>query len=110
MSLEYLGLSSDATEADVTARYKELAKQKHPDRGGSAEEFQQLQVAYEAAKQEVSYGQSLSRARIQLDTLRNAARGARCPRCDGTGTSRTVQQGFRSFKMACRLCKGRGHL
>jgi DnaJ-class molecular chaperone len=36
---------------DVKDRYRTLAKEKHPDRGGGAEEFQQLAAATEVALQ-----------------------------------------------------------
>lgn len=110
MSLEFLGLTSGATEADVKARYKDLAKTAHPDRGGSVEDFQRLREALEKALQEVEYGQSLSRARLQVDALREAARGTVCPRCDGTGAAKERKVGFRTMRQICRLCRGRGKL
>ncbi len=110
MSLEALGLDGSATEADVLARYKEMAKKAHPDVGGSADEFQQLKVNKEAALQEVAFGTSLSRARLQLSALREAARGTPCPRCDGSGYSLRRQMGFREMKYVCRLCRGKGKL
>ncbi|HHY67880.1 MAG TPA: J domain-containing protein [Alicyclobacillus sp.] len=47
-----LGFDSIPSGVDeVTERYRALAKQKHPDVGGSAEEFTKLQRAVEEAKQ-----------------------------------------------------------
>lgn len=110
MSLEDLGLPSGSTEVDVQARYKELAKEAHPDRGGSTERFQKLKEQRDAALQEVRLGASLARARLQLDALREAARGTVCPRCDGSGYAMQRSVGFRTMKMVCRLCRGRGRL
>ncbi len=47
---QYLGLSEEASEGDIRAAYRSLAKETHPDRGGSNEEFKQLQEAYATAK------------------------------------------------------------
>lgn len=43
---EVLGLSADCTPEQVASRYRELAKQHHPDAGGSHEEFIRIQQAY----------------------------------------------------------------
>lgn len=42
-----LGLHVDATRDEVRKAYRELAKKYHPDRGGDADKFKQVQVAYE---------------------------------------------------------------
>jgi len=42
-----LGLSKEATAAEIKQRYYELAKQWHPDKGADKDKFQQLQHAYE---------------------------------------------------------------
>lgn len=47
---EVLGLRSDADEDVIDASYKAKAKRLHPDAGGSAEAFRELQEAYEAVK------------------------------------------------------------
>lgn len=107
MSLEALGLDDTATEADVTSRYKELAKTAHPDGGGSSEQFQQLKEVRDEALRELSFGQSISKARLQLNALREAARGTKCPRCDGSGVGTTRRAGFRTFSTVCRLCRGK---
>jgi DnaJ-class molecular chaperone len=41
-----LGLEAGASEEEVRRAYKKLAMQHHPDRGGNAAEFQQIQEAY----------------------------------------------------------------
>ncbi len=107
MSLEALGLDDTATQADVIARYKELAKQAHPDAGGTVEKFQELKMLKDDALKELAFGTSIARARIQLSALREAARGTKCPRCDGTGVGTTRSAGFRTFSTVCRLCRGK---
>ena len=47
---EQLGVSPDATATEVRDAYRSRAKETHPDRGGSSEEFKQLQEAYATAK------------------------------------------------------------
>ncbi len=42
-----LGLSADATPAEVKAAYRRRVTEAHPDRGGSAAEFIKVRAAYE---------------------------------------------------------------
>jgi DnaJ family protein A protein 2 len=42
-----LGVGRNATTEEIRRAYKDLAKQKHPDRGGNAEEFKAIQEAHE---------------------------------------------------------------
>jgi len=44
-----LGLTPPATESDIKRAYRRLAKRYHPDSGGDADMFRELQDAYEAA-------------------------------------------------------------
>jgi len=44
---EMLGISADATDAELKARYQYLAARTHPDRGGDPERFALLRAAYE---------------------------------------------------------------
>ncbi len=44
-----LGLTPPVTIKEVKAAYKRLALERHPDQGGTTEEFQKLQASYEAA-------------------------------------------------------------
>lgn len=46
-SLELLGLADTASEKEIKSRFKYLAAQHHPDRGGDAEIFIQIRLAYE---------------------------------------------------------------
>jgi DnaJ-class molecular chaperone len=48
MSLyECLGISREASSEEIKRAYRELARSKHPDKGGSAAEFQAIQEAHE---------------------------------------------------------------
>jgi curved DNA-binding protein CbpA len=44
---ERLGVAPNATPIEIKAAYRRLARIKHPDKGGTTEEFQWLQKAYE---------------------------------------------------------------
>lgn len=50
---EILGLRPDADEDAIDAVYRAKAKRLHPDAGGSAEAFRELQEAYDAVKGKV---------------------------------------------------------
>lgn len=53
MSLyERLGVKQEATTEEIRRAYKQLAKEKHPDRGGDPEEFKQIQEAHEVLTDE----------------------------------------------------------
>jgi DnaJ-class molecular chaperone len=49
---ERLGVSRDASTEEIRRAYKDLARIKHPDRGGDAEEFKQIQEAHEVLADE----------------------------------------------------------
>jgi DnaJ family protein A protein 2 len=42
-----LGVSKDASEGDIKKKYRQLARENHPDKGGDKEKFQKIQEAYE---------------------------------------------------------------
>lgn len=46
-----LGVNRMAPEADIRAKYRELAKRHHPDVGGDRVEFERIQQAWKAAKE-----------------------------------------------------------
>lgn len=46
---QFLTGATEATLQEVKKAYRNLAKQTHPDKGGSSEAFQKVQVAYETA-------------------------------------------------------------
>jgi len=43
---EILGVNKNSSESDIKKAYRQLAKIKHPDKGGDAEEFKQINTAY----------------------------------------------------------------
>jgi DnaJ-class molecular chaperone len=53
MSLyECLGISREASSEEIKRAYRDLARSKHPDKGGSAAEFQAIQEAHEVLSDE----------------------------------------------------------
>lgn len=50
-AFDHLGLAPSADPESVTASYRALAKDAHPDRGGDRESFKALQEAYATAKE-----------------------------------------------------------
>jgi len=46
-----LGLPHSATKQEITRRYRQLAKEHHPDRGGDAAKMTQINQAFEALKE-----------------------------------------------------------
>lgn len=48
---ETIGVPPDASPADIKKAYRAKARKKHPDAGGSVEEFQALSLAYETLSQ-----------------------------------------------------------
>lgn len=49
-----LGLNLPVTRGEIETAYRRLAKQRHPDVGGSDDEMAELNAAYEQAKEEVA--------------------------------------------------------
>lgn len=46
-AFDVLGLQRDATEEEIERRYRQLVLDKHPDQGGSRDEFEEVKNAYE---------------------------------------------------------------
>ena len=49
---ERLGVGREASKEEIRRAYKELAKEKHPDKGGNEEEFKKIQEAHEVLTDE----------------------------------------------------------
>ena len=47
-----LGVEKTASQDDIRRAYRKLVKTKHPDKGGSQKEFQEIQVAYDTLSDE----------------------------------------------------------
>ena len=68
-----LGLKPNASQADIKRAYRTLAKKHHPDAGGDADRFQQIQEAYsrlEEAKWDASTGVGAAAADAE-EAMRN---------------------------------------
>lgn len=85
---EILGLGSDASADEVKARWRELCKVHHPDRGGNAVDFNTYRLAYNQA-------------------FKIASEPKKCERCHGT-RSVLIGAGFGAMKVVCPDCKGSG--
>jgi DnaJ-class molecular chaperone len=83
-----LGLADDATPSEVRAKWQELRSIHHPDHGGDADKFHELQTAYEAA---------FSQASLPVP----------CLNCGGSGKT-DVRRGFNVVQFVCQLCHGAG--
>lgn len=85
---ETLGLTSDATADEVKSKWKSLASQHHPDRGGDASTFAEMREAYNEA-------------------IKLASKPKKCLACNGTG-KRKKSNGFSTINIRCSVCNGRG--
>lgn len=83
-----LGLPPTAGPLEVKARWRELARQRHPDHGGAAAEFARLHDAY---------------VRAYADALTTP-----CPACCGSGEYAVACGGFDALKLPCAVCAGSG--
>jgi DnaJ family protein A protein 2 len=66
-----LGLDRDASRDEIRRAYKDLAREKHPDRGGDPEEFKRIQEAHEVLTDE--------ERRRMYDMTGSAAEGSGAP-------------------------------
>lgn len=80
-ALNILGLSSNASNSQIKSAYRLKASQHHPDKGGSADKFKQVNEACRLLKS------------ITV-----------CPYCQGTGV-KVVKKNFHSLKIICLCCK-----
>lgn len=87
-ALEVLDFEAQPTLDELKARYKALARELHPDTGGTPANFARLNEAY------------------RLLSIRAPAKHP-CEICSGTGRA-FVHQGFYAIKVRCTACKGTG--
>ena len=85
-----LGLPQIATAAEVKSAYRRKAASEHPDKGGSASAFQDLNEAYEVA-------------------MRETVRPVRCSACEGSGKVAFAKAGFAAVERRCNACRGTGY-
>tara|TARA_R110001592_G_scaffold64071_1_gene196709 strand:+ start:68 stop:937 length:870 start_codon:yes stop_codon:yes gene_type:complete len=64
---DILGVNEQSTSAEITKAFKNLAKQHHPDRGGTQEKFQEINEAHDTLKS--------SQKRHDYDSMRKFGRG-----------------------------------
>lgn len=102
---ELMGLALDDPEFCETAvqrQFREKAKAAHPDGGGDAHQFVELDKAKCIL---VSW---LARPVVKV-AVDPAIASTRCPVCKGAGR-RTIGRGFRTMTMVCGTCRGLGEL
>ncbi len=85
---ERFGVAPTATPDEVSRRWRRLARQHHPDRGGDAGEFVKWRALYEHA---------LAEAETAAQT------SADCPECLGTGRI-SRQRGLYTVGLWCPRC------
>lgn len=94
-----LALDDTITVEAVRARYRDLAKTLHPDRGGDPAAF----VAADRAKCILV----LWAERPKPPPVDPAIAADVCPMCEGEG-KRTLRRGFHTMTMVCGTCRGAG--
>lgn len=106
-----LSVPADADTAQLKTAYREAVKMSHPDRGGSAEEFQRVQRAYELLMQSVGKPTSIPIETVDgtpLSKLGNKKiNHPNCNKCDGVGYSTSVVT-TKGDWVGCRVCGGMG--
>lgn len=86
-------------EAVIKDRYRVLAKQHHPDKGGCMDDFVQLDRSKEILLRWL--------ARPKTEPADKSISSDKCPMCKGSG-KRTLRRGFRTMTMVCGTCRGMG--
>lgn len=96
---ELLGLDRGATTDEITAQWRIVARQLHPDKGGSAEEFAIASIAASILRNPTAR----AKYNLQLDLLTEP-----CSRCGGEGRV-WKQSGFNNrIPFTCVDCNGTG--
>ena len=87
-AFKFLGLPDTATCAQVRTAYRKKAEKLHPDKGGDAQAFIQLNGVYR-------------------DAMIRCTKPIECADCGGTGFTERVS-GWRVARIICAVCGGRG--
>jgi DnaJ-class molecular chaperone len=85
---EMLEIPPESTPLEVKMRWRILASEHHPDKGGDASKFDMYRSAYEEA--------------LRLSEMEKP-----CDECGGAGKI-TTMRGFHQIKVACPICSGSG--
>ncbi len=137
---ETLGVSPGATEDEIKKAYRKLAMKHHPDRGGDAEKFKEIQHAYEQLTnpevqedhqfpfenmfqtsmssrppKQYEYTINISLADAYKGTTKTfvITRPPKCPMCGGHGNiEHQIRMGpfTQNMHQMCPTCFGRGNL
>lgn len=123
-----LGVSRDATKADIKKAYRKLAMKEHPDKGGDAEKFKKISEAYEVLSDDQKRMETLGpmtklrthihqvyvsmedifkgtqiNLKVTLCTFCTSCQNV-CPQCAGKG----MFSPFPVFTIPCPMCNGQG--
>lgn len=79
-----------STPKEVKDRWRQLANEHHPDKGGDAEYFDKVKKEYDKA-------------------LEKASAPIKCPDCNGAGVI-VMSKGWNSGSLRCKRCKGTGQI
>ena len=97
-----LGVAPSAEYRVIHAAYLKLAVELHPDKGGDAERFKQVALAYGVLKNE--------ELRKKYDAALKAESVLNCKRCEGKGMI-TKTSGFTARRtVECAACAGTGQV
>lgn len=96
-----LGVHRRSTEEEIHERYKDLAWEHHPDRGGVAADFAAIGEAYAILRTKATLARYIAELKLYC---------AECGDCSGLG-AKSRSKGFTntSYK-ACPSCEGAGYI
>ncbi len=89
--LKMMGLGAEATPEEVRQRWRQIASDLHPDKGGRVEDFQKANAVHKQA-------------------LDFAKKPRLCKACEGAGQKVLKMQGFTPVYTKCIPCDGVGKI
>src|SRR5918911_1360241 len=128
---EVLGVSRTASDDDIKKAYRRLALQFHPDRNKAPEATERFKEATEAyqdlrydlhltleeavfgASKEITLTKHVTCSRCTGNGMEPGSQPQKCPRCEGSGEIRRMQQSiFGQFVNVtlCDRCNGEGQV
>jgi DnaJ-class molecular chaperone len=96
---ETLGIPPATATDRIKERYRSLARTKHPDVGGSTEEFAAITEAGSTLSDPTLRAKYDAWMRLMMDP---------CPTCGGKGCTYTQRSFTDSQAQMCKACKGKG--